>query len=39
MSQFLSTQTVLEGTGGELDLSVSAASQAAANAVAATIIQ
>lgn len=39
MRQFLSAQTVLEGTDGGLDLSVSPASRAAADAVAGTILQ
>lgn len=38
MRDFLSTQTVLEAEGGELDLSVSDAARAAANAVAGAIV-
>jgi hypothetical protein len=39
MRQFLSAQTVLEGADAELDLSISAAAQSAANAAAAAILQ
>jgi predicted acylesterase/phospholipase RssA len=39
MQRFLSTQSVLEAAGGELDLSVSPASRAAADAIAATIFE
>jgi NTE family protein len=38
MRAFLATQTVLEGEGGEIDLSVSAAAQAAANAAAGALL-
>lgn len=39
MRQFLSAQTVLEGTDGDFDFSVPTDRQAAANAVAETILQ
>jgi hypothetical protein len=38
MRDFLATQTVLEAEGGEIDLSVSEAARAAANAAAGAIV-